>query len=83
MLTIEVAQKILSVGPVLWFMSDLVENGIIYFLLSAYPTRHAVFATMLPYVTVAKFSLLLVSFVLPLTVYVMSLRKAALTEAIA
>lgn len=80
---VKVTRIILSVGPILWFMSDLVENGIIYFLLSTYPTRHAVPATMLAYVTMSKFSLLLVSFVLPLAVYVMSLRKAALTETIA
>jgi hypothetical protein len=79
----KVTRVILGVGPMLWFMSDVVENGIVYFLLSTYPTRHAVPATMLAYVTVSKFSLLLVSFVLPLAVYVMSLRKAAPTEAIA
>jgi hypothetical protein len=73
----------LSIGPILWFVSDLVENGIVYFLLSSYPTRHAVPATMLAYVTVSKFSLLLVSFVLPLAVYAMSLRKSAPIEAIA
>jgi len=74
---------ILSIGPILWFLSDLFENGIIYILLSTYPSRHAVPATMLAYVTMWKFSLLLMSFVLPLAVYVMSLRKEAPIEAIA
>jgi hypothetical protein len=73
----------LSIGPVLWFVSDLVENGVVYFLLKTYPTRHALPATMLAYVTMSKFSLLLASFVLPLAVYVMSLRKAAPIEEIA
>jgi hypothetical protein len=79
----KLTRVILGVGPILWFMSDLVENGIVHFLLSTYPTRHAVPATMLAYVTVAKFFLLLVSFALPLAVYVMSLRRAASREAIA
>jgi hypothetical protein len=73
----------LSAAPIVWFMSDLIENGTVYFLLSTYPTRHAVAATLLPYVTVSKFSLLVVSFGLPLVVYLMSLNKARPTEAIA
>lgn len=78
-----IPRSILRLGPILWFTSDLVENGIIYFLLATYPTLHAVPATMLAYVTVSKFVLLLVSFVLPLALYVRLLRKATPTVAVA
>lgn len=71
----------LSAAPIVWFISDLVENGTVYLLLSTYPTRHAVASTLLPYVTVSKFALLVVSFGLPLVVSLRSLHKDRLTEA--
>lgn len=79
----QMQRRILRLGPILWFTSDLVENGIIYFLLATYPTLHAVPASMLAYVTVSKFVLLLVSFALPLALYVLSLRKSPPTVAVA
>ncbi len=79
----KIPRSILRLGPILWFTSDLVENGIIYFLLASYPTRHAVLAAMLAYVTISKFVLLLVSFALPLTLYAVSLRKSTPTVAVA
>ncbi len=79
----KIPRRILWLGPMLWFSSDLFENGMIYFLLATYPSRHVVPATILPYVTVSKFVFLLVSFALPLALYVVSLRKSTPTVAVA
>lgn len=75
--------RILQLAPILWLATDLVENGIIFFLLAAYPTQHAVPETMLAYVTVSKFVLLLLSFTLPLVLLALSLRKSPPTVAVA
>ena len=80
---VDIPQRILKLAPRLWLTSDLVENGIIYFLLATYPTRHAIPAALLAFVTVSKFVLLLVSFALPLALYMVSLRKSTPTVAVA
>jgi hypothetical protein len=71
---------ILIAAPFLWFTSDLIENGILYFLLSTYPAQQVVPASMLAYVSVLKFSLLVVSFVLPLAVYAVAARVVVLPK---
>lgn len=79
----KIPRGILRAAPILWFSADLVENGIIYSLLATYPTLHAAPAMLLPYVTISKFGLLLVSLVLPLALYAMTLRKSAPATAVA
>jgi hypothetical protein len=69
--------RLLRLGPWLWFASDLVENGIVHFLLSTFPARHAGLATGLAVASVAKFSLLFVSFVLPAAFYLGARRTAS------
>lgn len=73
-----VTHRVLRLGPWLWFTSDLVENGIVHFLLSAYPERHEGLATGLALVSVVKFALLLLSFALPTAVYLGANRTASL-----
>ncbi len=51
--------------PIVWFVSDMVENATIYYLLSTFPSRHDVLANMLGYLTITKFSLLLLSIAIP------------------
>lgn len=79
----KIPRGILRAAPILWLTADFVENGIIYFLLETYPALHAAPATLLPYVTVSKFALLLVSLVMPLAVYAVTLRKSTPIVAVA
>jgi hypothetical protein len=58
--------------PLLWFATDMIENGVIYVLLAAYPTEHPLLAGLLGYVTVSKFGLLLGSLAVPTVVYIAS-----------
>jgi hypothetical protein len=51
--------------PVLWFISDMIENATIYHLLSVWPQKNFVLAGALGYITIAKFSLLLASILAP------------------
>lgn len=64
-----VGGRVVAAAPVLWLAADLVENGLVFTLLAAYPEPHLVAAGLLPYVTVAKFALLLAAFVGPLALY--------------
>lgn len=51
--------------PILWFTSDLVENSIIYYLLNTLPIKHEELSSMLGYLTITKFTLLLLSITIP------------------
>lgn len=51
--------------PSLWFVFDMVENGIVYHLLSVLPTADWALAGILGYITVVKFTFLLFSLVFP------------------
>jgi hypothetical protein len=74
---------LMSTVPIAWLLLDLMENGTVYFLLSTHPTQHAATALLLPYLTVSKFSLLAVAFVLPIVVFLSALPRARSIEAIA
>ena len=58
-------QIILLLIPTIWFVSDIVENYIIYYLLNTLPAKHETLAGMLGYLTTTKFTLLLLSIVIP------------------
>ena len=51
--------------PIIWFASDMLENSIVYYLLSTFPAKNETLAGMLGYVTTVKFSLLLLSIAVP------------------
>lgn len=51
--------------PFLWFSSDLIENSIIYWLISGFPGRQDGLAGLLGWVTNAKFAFLLAAVAVP------------------
>jgi hypothetical protein len=53
--------RLLHILPIIWFGTDLVENSIVYYLLNEFPTRHNLLANALGYVTLTKFTFLLLS----------------------
>lgn len=55
--------------PILWFYSDMIENSVIYFLLSQYPQKNIFLAGSLGAITLLKFVLLLLSIMLPAITY--------------
>jgi hypothetical protein len=59
------SQIILMAVPVLWLSMDFVENAIIFNLLNNFPVKRHVLAGSLGYITIAKFSLLLLSILAP------------------
>lgn len=65
-------QTSILILPVLWIASDIIENVIIYSLLSSYPNRLDVLAGMLGYVSSVKFGLLFLSIIAPLASYIFS-----------
>jgi hypothetical protein len=60
----------LIVIPITWFAFDMIENVIVFRLLSDFPSRNEFLAGILGFGTVIKFSLLLISLVAPLVVKV-------------
>lgn len=54
-----------SVIPIIWFASDMVENIVIFQLLDRFPERQNFLAGSLGYITITKFTLLLLSVVTP------------------
>jgi len=57
-------RRALITGPILWFLFDMTENAMIYYLLSRYPVQSEFLAANLGAVTIMKFSFLLVVVVL-------------------
>ncbi|MEO5603277.1 MAG: hypothetical protein ABIR06_20315 [Cyclobacteriaceae bacterium] len=51
--------------PFIWFGSDLLENGVVYYLLDEFPTRHNFLANSLGSITITKFTFLLISVLAP------------------
>jgi hypothetical protein len=59
------AQIILMAVPVLWLSMDFIENAVIFTLLDKFPVKDYVLAGSLGYITITKFSLLLLSILAP------------------
>ena len=51
--------------PILWISMDFIENAIIFRLLHKYPVKYDALAGMLGYITIIKFSLLLLTILVP------------------
>jgi hypothetical protein len=58
-------RKALMALPFVWFASDMLENAIVFSLLSQFPTRNDALGGLVGFVTVAKFGLLLLSIAVP------------------
>jgi hypothetical protein len=56
--------------PFLWFACDLIENAIIFNILSNYPSQSVILASSLGYITTVKFGLLLLSIFTPSLVFI-------------
>lgn len=74
-------QSSIVILPIFWLASDIIENGIIYSLLSNYPNRLDVLAGMLGYVSFVKFALLFLSIIAPLSSYIFSKLNYSATQA--
>lgn len=74
-------QSSIVILPVFWIASDIIENGIIYSLLSNYPHRLDVLAEMLGYVSSVKFGLLFLSIIAPLTSFIFSKLHTSASQA--
>lgn len=60
-----VFEKLALIVPVIWFSFDMAENIIIFSILTEYPVRLNPLAGLLGYVTFAKYSLLIISLIIP------------------
>ena len=56
--------------PVFWFTCDLIENAVIFIILSDFPSQSKVLASSLGYITVMKFGLLLFSIFTPSLLFI-------------
>jgi hypothetical protein len=61
-------QVLLAAVPAAWFGMDVLENAIVYRLLDSFPNRNEFLAGILGYITLTKFSLLLISISIPVIV---------------
>lgn len=57
--------QLVAIAPIIWFVSDLLENMTVFYLLDKFPTRHNLLAGGLGYVTLTKFAFLLLSILGP------------------
>lgn len=58
----------LQVLPIVWIGTDFIENAVIFNLLDQYPTKNQFLAGSLGYITIIKFTLLLLSILSPTAV---------------
>lgn len=56
--------------PFIWFACDLIENAIIFNILSNYPSQNIILASSLGYITTVKFGLLLLSIFTPSLIFI-------------
>lgn len=75
------SQIILMAVPVLWLSVDFIENAIIFNLLNNFPVKHNLLAGSLGYITITKFSLLLLSILAPtLLITLHNMRRPVITK---
>ena len=63
--------KLLIWLPILWLASDLLENTIIFYILTIFPTKNEILGGSLGFITVMKFGLLLLSIFAPSIIYIL------------
>ncbi|AEI52067.1 hypothetical protein [Runella slithyformis] len=69
--------RIITGLPTLWLITDLLENLIIYIILSNYPTRYDFLGRIIGVVSVIKFTLLFYSIITPVIFWIMSKRNTS------
>ena len=62
--------KLLVWLPFLWFAFDLIENTILFSILTTFPNKINILSSSLGFITVIKFGLLLLSIVVPSVIYI-------------
>jgi hypothetical protein len=67
-------QTTLTMLPIVWFGLDMAENAIVFNLLDNFPLRNDLLAGMLGYVTISKFTMLLLSIAIPALVKIFEKR---------
>lgn len=70
-------RKLLLAIPAIWFSADMLENIIVYTLIAQFPAQNDLLGGSVGYVTVAKFSLLLLSIAGPAILIVARRRERA------
>lgn len=68
---------VLIAVPAIWFLTDMAENSVIFYLLAQYPEQNLSVAGTLGIITNLKFGLLLGAVGLPAVFYVLLRKKAA------
>lgn len=63
------SRTLLTIPPIAWLLMDLLENGTIYHMLRTHPAPQILPATLLPYLTISKYSLLALAFGLPIATF--------------
>ena len=62
-------RALLILLPLIWFLSDMIENSMIYYLIEHYPEKNIFIAEHLGTITSFKFTLLMCSMALPAVTY--------------
>jgi hypothetical protein len=52
--------------PIAWFLFDMIENSILFFLINQFPVRYEFLSANLGFITYGKFCLLFISITLPI-----------------
>ncbi len=68
-------RKVLVVLPFIWFGADMLENAIVFNLISQFPTKNDFLGGIVGVVTVSKFTLLLLSIASPAILLVVLKKK--------
>lgn len=64
--------------PFVWFAFDMVENAVVFHILSNFPSKSWGIAGWLGYITTMKFGLLLLSILVPSVLFILGKKKSAL-----
>lgn len=67
--------KVLTLLPIIWFLFDLLENAIVFCLVSEFPKRNDFLGGIIGYITVTKFGFLLLSVFVPLILSIFFLKN--------
>lgn len=66
--------------PLIWLIHDLLENSILFTLLSEFPLRNNFLGSILGFVTVTKFGLLFLSILMPPLFFVLAKKNSQIQE---
>lgn len=69
--------RIITILPTLWLITDFLENLILYIILSNYPTRYEFLGGIIGVVSAIKFTLLFCSIITPVIFWIISKRSTS------